>query len=398
MTLITSTFTTGGDASIMSPNPDISGERNNYNDDVAEAINYVGEALEAIDVLTKAVPENRTVSDAEAKLLNVAVEKYMRKFDIPNAALESNDVTIPNDDKKIGKLKRVILYLYAMVKRIFQSMGDLMSNSDLIAKKLMPVTKNYIGRSDSISPSISEHLTIKDKSLMVALHVEGVAPKRVVALYGELQDALDEQYKHSSVNELISLLNAARTKDLGKVKTEAVELHAKLLKGVNASLEEAGDANYKLFSEKIIDSNTYWVSKPSFGQKYVTAVVGKDVDQIGTFIYRCNITRDSDTPVRVAAFPVLSPDDIRGICRISLKICEDIVRRSRDEDLVTKAMRQASFIVTAEPDQVAVSVLRDVAASSQSTYIVYLRHTVSVMQSLMRWCGLSLKIYEGVDK
>lgn len=396
MTLITSTFTTGGDASIMSPNPDVSGELNNYGDDVEEAINYVGEALEAIDVLTKAIPVNRTMSDSEAKLLNVAVESYVRKFDIPSAGLESAD---PDPEvKKIGKFKRVILYLYAMVKRIFQAMGALLSNSEILAKKLMPTTKNYIGRSDSISPSISAHLTIKDKSLMTALHVEGVAPKRVVAIYEELQSALNEQYQYSSVSELISLLNAAKTKDLEKVKTEAKELRAKLQKGAEVSLEQSSETQHKLFSEKIIDTNTYWVSKPSFGQKYITAVIGKDVDQIGTFVYRCGITRDSDTPLRVAAFPVLSPDDIRGICRISLKICEDIVKRSRDEDLVAKAMRQASFIVTAEPDQIAVSALRDIANASQSTYIVYLRHTVNVMQSLMRWCGLSLKIYEGVDK
>lgn len=396
MTLITSTFTTGGDASIMSPNPDVSGELNHYNDDVEEAINYVGEALEAIDALTKAIPTNRTVSDSEAKLLNVAVESYMRKFGIENVGLEADEAD--PEAKKVGKIKRVILYLFAMVKRIFQAMGDLLSNSELLAKKLMPTTKNYIGRSDSISPSISEHLTIKDKSLMTALHVEGVAPKYVVAIYEELQSTLNEQYQHSSVNELISLLNAAKTKDLGKVKAEAKDLHAKLLKGIQACMTEPTDIQKKLFSEKIIDTNTYWVSKPSFGQKYVTAVIGKDVDQIGTFVYRCGITRDADTPVRVAAFPVLSPDDIRGICRISLKLCEDIVKRTRDEDLVAKAMRQASFIVTAEPDQVAVSVLRDVANASQSTYIVYLRHTVSTMQSLMRWCGLSLKLYEGVDK
>lgn len=380
----------------MSPDTTVSGELNHYGDDVEEAINYVGEALEAINTLTNSIPVNREIGDSEAKLLNVAAESYMRKFGIQNVGLEADDPD-PNT-KKIGKLKRVVLYLFAMVKRIFHSLGDLLSNAEIMAKKIMPNTKNYIGRSDSISPSISEHLTIKDKTLMSSLHVEGAAPKNVVTLFEDLQSMMDTQYPHANTSELIALLNAAKTKDINKVKVEAIQLHAKLQKSLTATFEEAGADKHKLFNEKIIDTNTYWVSKPSFGQKYVTALIGNDVDQIGTFVYRCSVTRDPDMPLRVAAFPILSPDDIRGICRTSLKICEDVIKRSRDEDLIAQAMRKASFIVTSEPDQAAVSVLRDIAASAQSPYLVYLRQTCSVMQSLMRWCGLSLKMYEGVDK
>ncbi len=397
--MITSYSTSGGSADVASPNNQEDHPIDNLQE-VEEAINYAQEAMDVAQKLEQANLQTHTGDTLEDRLLNVAVENYIEKFNIPRAALEDNlPAEIPVGGKKdAGRLKKIILYLYALVQRIFTAIFDFFSNQKLVARKIIPRTKEYIGRSDSLSASVGQQLMIKDKSLMTALHINGIAPAKTSELYAQLSDTFEKQYTYSAVNEVIALISAAKEKNPERVKKEAELLRAKLLSGFKASLKTADASDMSVFSEKKAEANEYYISEAMFGQNYITGVIGTLVNDTGGFNYRCGVRRDPEVSLRVVSFPVLTPEEIRHICRTSLRISENIIRFSRDEVLLQKALRESTFLVSKEPDESAVAALRDTAAVGQSSYIVYLRFVTRTMQAMMRWCNVSLGLYEGVAK
>lgn len=386
MSTVTAIFTSGGDAHRITP-PEHEPAVTTF-DEVDEAINYAGEVLHAIESLESLAVAN--APESANYLVNHAVENYISKFDVPEVALEAQD------DAKTSRIKKVILYLYAVVQRVFNVLFDFFKSHKANARKIIPLTKNYIGRSDSLTSSIASQLVIKDRSLMNSLHIDGLPPKKIPELYESLLETFEKQYEQSAVNEVVALIQAAKTKDAARVKKEAEALKAKLETGFKASLEVVSDSELRIFNEKRSEGNVYWLSPVMFGQNYIAGVIGTDIHANGTFNYRCSIKRDPEVQLRVASFPVLTPEEIRSVSRTSLKIAENVIRYARDEDLLQKALREAAFVTTQETDESSVAALKDMAILGQSSYIVYLRYTVRTMESLMRWCNLSLKKYEGV--
>lgn len=387
--------------------------------DVEEAVAFAIEALEAATKLEEIGLDEKGADKVAQKLLNVAVEAYIEKFDIPIAALEANHVVLfsepPQEDSRtthIGddpasdheeavrqsKLKKVILYLYAIVERIFKAIFDLLRSQKITARRLIPLTKQYIGESDSLSSAVAGQLNIKDRSLMLALHMEGTVPKKIPELFDNLAEVFEKQHQHTAVTEVIQLVSAVKEKNPEKVAEKAKVLRKVLEEGLKASMAEVDPSKMAVFSEKKSDAATYYATEPMFGQNYIVGIIGNDVNQDGDFRFTCAIRRDTEVPLRVGAFPVLSPDEIRHVCRTSLRVCENIIRFSRDEDLLQKVLREATFLTTKEPDKAAVAALRDIAAVGQNSYIVHLRYTTRTMQALLRWCAASIKRYEGLNQ
>lgn len=367
--------------------------------DVEEAIAYANEALQAAGALEEMAdnidPYDPTALDLEK--LDVAVENYIDQFNIPSIALESDD-----DDEasngKTGRLKKVVLYLYALVERVFKALFDFFSNQKLVARRVMPKTREYIGRSDSLSASVGAQLSIKDRGIMVALHVDGIAPKKTPELFDALVEQFEQQYRYSPVPEVVRLVSAAKAKDEKRTVVEAEALRDKLENGLKNSLEKTDPEKFSFFPTKVVDGTDYYVSQPLFGQNYIAGNISHDVTDKGTFTFNCGVRRDAEVPLRVSSFPVLGPEEIRHICRTALRASESIIRFSRDEELLKKALREAAFVTSKEPDQSSVIALRNMAAVGQNSYIVYLRFVSRSMQALMRWCAQSITKYEEVGK
>ncbi|BAW19496.1 hypothetical protein [Ralstonia phage RP31] len=368
--------------------------------EVEEAIAYANEALDAAQSLEETAngidPFDPTAIDLQK--LEVAVENYIDRFNIPTAALESADEEEEEDKVKHSRLKKVILYLYALVERIFKTLFDFFANQKITARKLILPIKNYIGRADSLSSSIAAQLNIKDRSIMVALNIDGIAPQKTPELFDRLADTFEQQYRFSAVAEVVRLVGAARAKEYDRVKKEADILRDKLEAGIKESLNPIDPNTLSVFTEKKNDSLDFYASEALFGQNYITGVIGKEVRENGTFTYHCNIRRDSEVPLRVAFFPVLTPDEIRRVCRTALKVCENVVRFSRDEELMRKILREAAFVKSKDPDQSSVVALRNITAIGQNSYIVHLRFIMRTMQALLRWCSQSIERYENVGK
>jgi hypothetical protein len=363
-------------------------------DHVEEAIAYAAEALAAAEKL-----EGLDYAEADAtssKFLDVAVECYIERFEIPSFALESED----DDDKpKAGRLKKVILYLYAIVERVFKTLFDFFGMHKATARKLIPVIKSYIGHADSISASVASQLVIKDRSLMNALHLDGAAPSKPHELYRTIAHNFQVQQKFSAVSETAKLVSAAKEKNYGRVMQEARALHEQLKAGIEEDMEPVDPGTQSaIFSEKKAPGNSYYATEAMFGQNHLVGVISDEVRDNGTFTFHCGIRRDSEVALRVNFFPLLSPDEIRAICRTSLTVCEDVIRFARDEELLKSVLRDASFARTKEPDQSSVVALRNITALGQNSYIVHLRYTVRIMQSLLRWCAQSIAKYEEVKK
>lgn len=364
--------------------------------EVEGAIAYANEALAAAhsleDFCANVNPEDG--NKLSTKLLDVAVENYVERFKIPAFALESEEGSAPGPTQA-SKLKKVILYLYAVVERVFKALFDFFTMQKGRARSLMPLTKNYIGRADSFSASVAAQLNVRDRSLMTALHIDGIAPLKPSEMFQQMADALNEQHQYAAVPELVRLVSAARAKDSARTANEAKALHDKLQAGLQANLKTVDPDTLSVFTDKKAEGVQYYASEPRFGMNVIIGSVG-EVNEKGTFHYFCGVRRDMEVPLRVGFFPVLSPDEIRAICRTALKVCETVIRNSRDEELLKKILREATFVTTKEPDESSVIALRNIAAVGQNSYIVHLRYTMRTMQSLMRWCAQSIAKYEGV--
>ena len=361
--------------------------------DIEEAVAYANEAMEAAQRLEESQLAD-TLDPVANKLLNVAVENYIERFSIPAAALESNDEPLDGEPEGASRLKKVVLYLYAVVQRIFKAIFDLFRNQKNVARKIMTLTKQYIGEADLLSSSVASQLNVKDRSLMVALQIDGIVPKKVPELFDSLATAFEQQHSFAAVPEVIRLIAAAKDKNEERVNKAAVELRGILEEGFKKTLSTVSDPHsVPVFSEKKSDNANYYISEPMFGHNYIYGIVAKDVNADGTFRFKCGIQRDAEVPLRVPVFPVLTPDEIRAVCRTSLRICENIIRFSRDEELMQKALREATFLTTKEADKSAVAALRNFTNVGQNSYIVYLRFTTRTMQALMRWCAASIKRY-----
>lgn len=379
-------------------------------EDVEEAVAYAIEALNAAEKLESSIDGLETTDPLSNRLMSAAIENYIERFEIPRAALEDHPAlpysgtpsepqkkTVPEDDDEdkpqASRLKKVILYLYAIVERIFKAIFDILRSQKTSARRLMPIAKQYIGESDGLSASIAGQMNVKDRLIMAALHIDGAVPKKVPELYDMLADTFEKQHVFVGVNEVMRLVGAAREKDEARVLTAAQELRFKLEAGFIAGMELVNDKEIPVISEKRSEAAQYYASEPMFGQSYIVGVIAKEINSSGTFRYSCGIRRDSEVPVRAPFFPVLRPDEIRHICRTTLRICENIIRFGHDEDLLQKALRDAAFLKTKESDKGSVVALRNIAAVGQNSYIVHLRYTMQTMQALMRWCGESIKLY-----
>jgi hypothetical protein len=378
--------------------------------DIEDAVAYANEALDAAQRLEEGQLTDSTDAVAQ-KLLAHAVESYIEKFKIPMIALEdSTELAIReaqgsaqddshSDATQASRLKKVVLYLYAAVQRIFKAIFDMMRNQKATARRLMPLTKLYIGQADSLSSSVASHLNVKDRSLMVALQIDGIVPRKTPELFDALADSFEKQHPFAAVSEVVRLISAAKDENKERVMVSAGELRARLEEGFKKTMTVVADPQkLSIFSEKKSAVASYYVSEPLFGHNYIYGIVGTDVQTDGTFRYKCGIQRDAEVPLRVGAFPVLTPDEIRAICRTALRVCENIIRFSRDEELLQKALREVSFLTTKEADQNTIAALRNFSNVGQNSYIVYLRFVTRTMQALLRWCAVSINRYEGVTK
>lgn len=414
MNVLNAYSTMGGTASAIGYQLEEDHPINNIQE-MDDAVQFANEALDAAQRLEEAAMSVEGMNKTAHRLLNVAVENYIEKFGIPRAGLEDNDLVLydPNqnnsnasssaggeddeDDKKqASRLKKAALYLYALVERIFKAIFDFFQNQKLTARKIIPLTKQYIGEADSLTSSLAIQLNIKDRTLMNALHINGAAPQKVAELYSELATTFERQHSFTAVAEVVRLVGATKDKNQERIMKEANILRKKLEDGLKASLKAVNPTTLPIFNEKKSEKATYYASEPMFGQNYVFGTIGNDVGSSGSFRFSCGVRRDAEVPVRVSFFPVLTPDEIREVSRTALKVCENVVRFSRDEELLRKVLREASFLSSKEPDQAAVASLRNIAAVGQNSYMVYLRYTMSVTQALMRWCAQSITRYEEI--
>lgn len=395
-------------------------------EEVENALAYAAEALDAAERLEEASLNYAGMNATAERLMNVAVENYFEKFQIPRAALEANDLVVydpaasssnaasdaggnadtatptggedEDDETPAGasRLKKAAKLLYALVERVFKAIFDYFATQKNTARKLIPLSKKYIGEADSLPSHMATQLKIKDRNLMLALHIEGVAPRKAADMYDELAATFEKQHAFSAVTEVIRVIGAVKDKNPERISKEANTLRNKLEDGLRASLEGVNPSTIPVFTEKKSERVNYYASKPMFGQNYIVGSVGKDISVAGSFRFNCSIRRDAETPLRAAVFPVLTPDEIRQICRTALKVCENVVRFSRDEELMKKALREATYLNSKETDQASVAALRNVAAVGQNSYIVHLRFVTRTTQALMRWCAQSIARYEEV--
>lgn len=407
MNVLNAYSTMGGSASAIGYELEQDHPINNL-EEVDDAIAYANEALDAATRLEEAALDYDGANKTAARLLNVAVENYIEKFDLRDA-LEANDVVLydPNAQnadgedeedktKQVSRLKKVALYLYAIVERIFKAIFDFFTNHKETARNLIPKTKRYIGEADSLTASLATQLNIKDRNLMNALHINGRAPTNVVELYEELASTFEKQHNFSAVAEVVRVVAATKDKNEERIQKEAKILRDKLEAGLKASLKSVNPDDVPVFNDKKSERSNYYASEPMFGQNYIFGAVAKDVGPAGAFRFNCSVRRDTEVSVRASFFPVLTPDDIRQVCRIALRVCENIIRFSRDEELMKKVLREANFLKTKATDNADVEALRHIANVGQNSYIVHLRFVTTITQALMRWCHQSIVRYEEV--
>ncbi len=351
-------------------------------------------AQEALDAASKLQDMQLDLEQAEGatkefgeKCLNVAVESYQRRFEIPNAALESNEV-----DERNG-FQKTIDYLYGLAKKLCQYVLDLLRNHRRAAREHIRLTKEFIGRADSLEAH-SHPPVVTDRAVLTGLQTNGIVVKTIPQMYERLTGVFETQLAFTAVNETIAVISAAKDGDADRLHAKAEELREVLENGLKASLKKEANPKANNLIKMEERAHECYVSDVMFGQRYVVGAVAEKVSDEDTFFYQCGIRRDAEVPLRATSVEALSPDDIRLICRTALKNSESIIRNSRDEDLLLKAFRDIDFLATRSPTRETAKALRMYGSMTRNSYIAYLRLTSSVTRTLLRYCAISLKMYE----
>ena len=370
-------------------------------EDVDEALTFAHGCMQAAASLNSGLAE--AGNDPKAiEILAVAAESYIDRLSLrklgpedfppaPPPPKEGQDEKEKTEQQR-GKIAKAVSYLYALAKNTFQFFFDFLRNQKATARKIVPLTKDLIGRIDAFGGG-SVNAKISDRAIVMGLHIEGMPPRRASALFEELSGQLRKINQTAGIGELTAVLLAAKDGNDDLFKRRSEELRNHLEKGMQTFMNRVD--NPKLFpvfrSEQ--KGKTCYATDAMFGQNYITGMIS-ECDDKGRFFYKSLVARDPETPVRAETFPALSPDDIRQICRTALRLSEEIIDMSRDEDLVQKLMRDASFFVTAEGGSYAVPALNNFVAVANNHYFAYLRFITRTMQLLIRWALQSVVAYE----
>lgn len=383
--------------------------------DADEAMDIAYGAMAAAANLETGLAQAKDNPEA-IRILAIAAEAYSGKYNLGKSNRDKSDVTdveakepTPQPEKKQeseqtsdskeeateasrGRIAKTISYLYALAKNTFQYFFDFLRNQKVSARKIIPYSKDLIGRIDEFG-NVTASGKITDRGVVLGLHIDGVAPRRATALYSEIATELPKINKSAGVSELGGVLLAAKDKNPEKFSEKSEILHDCLENGLSSYMNKIDNPDkFPAFREKQA-GKTYYSTDVMFGQNYLTGTIS-ECDEKGFFFYKSLVSRDPETVVRTESFPVLSPDEIRQICRTSLRLSEQIIEFSRDEDLIQKMMRDASFFITKEGGELAVPVLRNFVSIANNHYFAYLRYITRTMQLMMRWATLSVVQYE----
>lgn len=367
---------------------------------VDEALTYAAECIAAAQKLSAAIEGHLDLKMIAG--LSIATESYINKFNIPIAALEAEESDIageapnekekPLEEKQRSRTAKVISYLYAAVKRIFQFFFDFARNQKSVARKIIPKTKELIGRIDQfdITPPAGK---IKEKGLVNALHMDGIAPRRPTAIFEQLVAEFEQVNRSSGISEMAAVLSSAKTENFEKFKTSSQALHNVLENGMKSFMNVVGNPGSHPAFRTTVEGRHYYSTDVMFGQHYVAGSIS-DLDEDGKFFFKAGIYRDADVPIRIESLPLLRAEEIRQVCRTALRLSELVIQYSRDEDLMQRLMREASYFITKEAKGPGVAALSNFLAMANNHYFAYLRYITRTMRQLMRWAELSVQAYE----
>jgi hypothetical protein len=372
--------------------------------DVDEALSFAQDCLCSAASLSNGLSEAGDNPEA-IKILALAAESLIERFSLRSVALEdfppappppkteeAKDKSGDQTDQQRSKISKVIAYLYALAKNTFQYFFDFLRNQKATARKIVPITKDLIGRIDAFGGgTIGTKIT--DRGVVMGLHIDGMPPRRATAMFEELAGQLRKINQTAGINEISAVLLAAKEKNEELFKKRSGELHDHLEKGMQTFMNRVDNPKMFPVFRNEQKGKTCYATEAMFGQNYITGMIS-ECDDKGRFFYKALVARDPEIPVRAESFPALSPDDVRQICRTSLRLSEEIIDMSRDEDLVQKLMRDASFFVTTEGGAYAVPALHNFVAVANNHYFAYLRFITRTMQLLMRWATQSVLAYE----
>lgn len=375
--------------------------------DIERSFNYATAALEeALQLQEKAdtiVSLSKHMDAQQEKLLNVAVENLCAKYHITNAALESIDEEEESQvehqsqeaqsSEAVGKLKRTIDFIYAMLRRLVQALIHRFQQHRGQARTFMERAKDLIGRADVVNTG-GEIPTIPNRGVLNALCINGVPPKGLNLVFDELVKHYEQSKKYSGLTEMVAMLNAAKSGDMDKTKDRSEILWVLLRDGMEECLNKVDNpSNHFMFGDAHRGHQCY-ASQPYFGDISISGEISDSVGAFGSFFHKVQMRRNPDSILRVDALKALDEQTIRLICRSVVRLCESVIRSSRDEAFLYKAIREANYLVGKKPDQLSLHALRNFQSIAQNLYINYLRLTMNSAKHLLEYCELSVAKYE----
>lgn len=349
----------------------------------------IEENLQAITGLDKAPTPD------QERLLNVAVEALCAKYSIPNAALESNDEPEGGRDagEAVGRVKRALDFLYAAIRRIVQLIAHKLQEHRGHARKYMDKAKTLIGRADNLSDKAMDSM-ITDRGLINALCINGIVPRSINVIFDDMVRKFESSKDYAGLDETIALINTARAGDEEGAGDKAEKLRTVLENGLKALLPEVSNpAGHWLFGEST-RGHKHFASDAYFGEVFMYGEISEEIDKLGSFYHKVGIRRSPDVVLRAEALQPLNPQVIRLICRTVIRLTESVIRSSRVETLLNKAVREADFMIGKRPDKLSLHALKNFHSVTQNLYINHLRLTMSAAKNLLIYCERSAAIRE----
>lgn len=369
-----------------------------YDDgEIEYELGKASDALETLYVLRTVQDAKKDEADytvSEEKIVNLALEAYSSKYGkdegTPVAALEAIDTGMPTTTTS-EKIKKTIDYLFSLARHILTFFIDYVKSNRHKAKRLIGLTKEFIGRADGVNGT---PVPISTRSIMNALQIDGKRPENVTQLYTTLYQTAEALRKYNSVPELIRAISRSKIGDLDETRKDVEAVRQINEQAMRSCMENLGDPQRSFAFNGSRTDCEYFLSPHYFGSQHIAGYISSEVKNDGSFLIDCSVRRDPERPLVVGTFESMKTTEIRDVCRAIQKFCYSTISSSGDDAALSRLLREATFVAGTNADLTTVLSLRSLASVSKGPYMSYMQLTMRTSRALLAFCGESLTAYE----
>ncbi len=303
-----------------------------------------------------------------------------------NQALECLDIGLEAEQ---GSFKTMINNVIALIMRMFESMVDYIRRSQIKAREYINACNAIISSAKNIPTGATTDLSVTNAATMLVLSFEGNSPRYLTRDLDTFFADVIRSRAFVPTPEIRAIVNNIRS---GKsIDKEFTEFHNKLKAGL-LGLGDAVSTDSKEVYSSANPALAVYSTKRVIGDRFIFGQIS-EITENQKFEYSCIAKRDNQTKLRVKNFSALRPNDISLVARTVRIFCEDLIRNVSIERDLYQVIRDVKALNRMDPNRTDITALRTIVATTQSTYLVRVRHALVVCEYVLYYLRDSIKCY-----